>query len=58
MKQHRGIIAMWKTKITIFVLAMAFAVGVYAVNEDSQRYWQNVGPSWDKLLNPDKYTKQ
>jgi len=49
---------MWKTKITIFVLAMAFAVSVYAVNEDSQRYWQNVGPSWDKLLNPDKYTKQ
>jgi len=48
-----GTIAMWKTKITIFVLAMAFAWSVYAISDDSQRYWQNVGPRWDKMLNPE-----
>ena len=55
MKMLHGTIAMWKTKITLFVLAMAFAWSVYAINDDSQRYWQNVGPRWDKMLNPDAH---
>lgn len=55
MKTHHGTIVMWKTKIVIFVLAMAFALSVYAINEDSQHYWENVGPKWDQMLNPSKF---
>ena len=34
---------------------IGLALVVYSPN--SKAYWENVGPSWDQLLNPNKYSK-
>ena len=35
-------------------------VGLFLVVYDSpsRTYWENVGPSWDRMLNPDKYSNE
>lgn len=40
------------TILTFVGLTMA----VYSPN--SKDYWKSVGPSWDQMLNPNKYTEQ
>ena len=55
MKTLLGIIAMNKSSYIALLIALLFCWAVYAVNEDSQHYWQNVGPRWDKMFNPSHY---
>jgi hypothetical protein len=47
---------MWKTSLAILLIILG--VTWWRYGEQSQTYWQNVGPSWDKMLNPNKYTEQ
>ena len=28
---------------------------IYPMVDQSQNYWDNVGPNWDRMLNPCKY---
>ena len=54
MRTHRGTIAMTKYIVivtAIFVLGSAYAVA----HKPSKTYWANVGPTWDRMLNPDTY---
>lgn len=58
MKTHRGITAMWKTSIFLVVVLFAFLFALFTITPQSKVYWQNVGPSWDRMLNPNKYSEQ
>ena len=51
----RGTTAMNKGSYIALVIALLFCWAVYAVNDDSQHYWQNVGQRWDKMFNPDTH---
>ena len=53
MKTHHGITVMWKTNIIIVagLFLMLYSIAVPA----SKSYWENVGPSWDRMLNPIHY---
>ena len=46
-------------KMLILATVLTF-VGLFLVVYDSpsKQYWENVGPSWDKMLNPDKYSNE
>ena len=37
--------------IAVFVFGTAYAVA----HNPSKTYWANVGPTWDRMLNPDTY---
>jgi hypothetical protein len=53
MRTHRGTIAMQKISILIIVGLILFA---YAkLLPASQAYWEDVGPQWDRMLNPCDY---
>jgi len=39
--------------LIIVVIAMCFFV--YTLDTVSTQYWEAVGPSWDRMLNPNKY---
>ena len=43
----------------ILLIILTF-VGLTLVVYDSpsKTYWENVGPSWDRLLNPNKYSEE
>jgi len=56
MKTDHGIIAMWKTSIIMVTFLFLMLYGIFAYSGASQLYWENVGPTWDRLLNPCKYT--
>jgi hypothetical protein len=49
----RGTIVMWKISLILvaglFCLLYAFAAPI------SKEYWENVGPTWDRMLNPCDY---
>jgi hypothetical protein len=53
MKTDLGTIAMRKISILIVVGLILFA---YAkLLPASTEYWENVGPNWDRMLNPCNY---
>jgi hypothetical protein len=53
MKMHRGTIVMWK--ISIILVAGLFCL-LYAIAAPaSKSYWENIGPTWDRMLNPAHY---
>ena len=46
-------------KRLILLTAITF-IGLYLVMNPSPNkdYWESVGPSWDRMLNPDKYSNK
>ena len=46
-------------KHLILLMILTF-VGLVLVVYDSpsRTYWEDVGPSWDRMLNPNKYSEQ
>ena len=58
MKMHRGTIAMWKINVFMVLLLFAFLFELFTITPQSKNYWESVGPSWDRMLNPDKYSEQ
>jgi len=57
MKTDHGTIAMWKTSI-ILVIGLGFLLyTIVSYSGTSKDYWESVGPSWDKMLNPCNYTE-
>ena len=55
MRQHHGIIAMWKISVFMVLVLVAFLFAMFTITPASQRYWESVGPNWDMMLNPNKY---
>ena len=50
---------MWKLNFLAVLLLVGFlAVIIQPVLEKNKDYWESVGPSWDRMLNPNKYTEQ
>ena len=49
---------MWKINILMVVLLFAFLYGLFTITPASKIYWEDVGPSWDRMLNPNKYKEQ
>ena len=45
---------MWKSSLTA-ILILSFFILWFVMSPKSSSYWQNIGPSWDKMLNPEKY---
>ena len=58
MKTHRGIIAMWKINVFMVLVLVAFLYAMFTTTPASQRYWESIGPIWDRLLNPNKYSNE
>lgn len=50
MKPHHGTIVMWK--ISLILIAGLFCLLYATTVPASKSYWQNVGPQWNKMLNP------
>ena len=46
-------------KMLILVTVLTF-VGLVLVVSDSpsKGYWEGIGPSWDRMLNPNKYSDE
>ena len=44
----------------LIILAVIAFIGLYLVITPSPNkdYWEAVGPSWDRMLNPDKYSNE
>ena len=43
----------------LYLVTALTAIGLFLVVYDpSKEYWENVGPSWDRMLNPNKYSKE
>ena len=44
----------------LYLLTALTAIGLFLVVYDSpsKTYWESVGPSWDRMLNPNKYSKE
>jgi len=44
----------------LIILTVITFIGLYLVitPSPSKNYWENIGPSWDKMLNPDKYSNK
>ena len=50
---------MWKLNILAVLLLFGFlAVILQPVVKKNKAYWEGVGPAWDQMLNPNKYTEQ
>jgi len=45
----------WLVFLTILTF-VGFALVVY--DGPSRTYWESVGPSWDRMLNPNKYSDE
>ena len=43
----------------LIILTVLTFVGLAMVvySHSSKQYWESIGPSWDQLLNPNKYSK-
>jgi hypothetical protein len=58
MKTHRGITAMLKNSIIVlFIIVLVVSILIY-YKPSSEEYWGSIGPSWDRMLNPNKYSEQ
>lgn len=53
MKLHRGITVMLKVSIILIITLILLGYSVYSISNESKQYWENVGPHWNTLLNPD-----
>ena len=44
----------------LILLTLLTFVGLAMViySQNSKNYWESIGPSWDRMLNPNKYTEQ
>jgi hypothetical protein len=44
----------------LILLTILTFVGLAMVvySPSSKQYWENVGPSWDRMLNPNKYSNK
>jgi hypothetical protein len=52
MKTHLGTIEMIKwIVVAFFILGSVYAIA----HSPSKDYWENVGPQWDRMLNPCKF---
>jgi hypothetical protein len=58
MKTHHGIIVMLKTSLIIIVAIFMLGYGMYSYSDANNNYWESVGPSWDRMLNPNKYSDE
>ena len=56
MKTHLGTIEM--IKFSLAMVAMLFVMIYLILQPISNDYWENVGPSWDRMLNPNKYSNK
>ena len=55
---HRGITAMLKNSlIALAIIILVVSILLY-YKPSSEEYWQSIGPSWDRMLNPNKYSEQ
>ena len=47
-------------KINVFIVLLMVAMFYLAltVESPSKQYWESVGPKWDRLYNPNKYSTQ
>ncbi len=53
----RGITAMLKNSLAVlFIIFLVVCIVMY-YKPSSEEYWQSIGPSWDKMLNPNKYSE-
>lgn len=43
---------MWKINLILLAILLTF---YFIAEPKSKTYWENVGPAWDKMLNPKKY---
>ena len=48
---------MWKSSLVSILILLCFVLW-FIMSPKSESYWQNVGPSWDKMLNPEKYRSE
>ena len=55
MGQQGGKQMKWLILLTILTF-VGLAMVVY--DGPSKSYWEDVGPSWDRMLNPNKYKEQ
>jgi len=46
-----------KSNIVAIIFGIAFLLAVWynLGHEKKNPYWENIGPTWDKMLNPCKY---
>ena len=49
---------MWKINLLMVVILSAFLFAMFTITPTSKRYWESVGPTWDRLLNPNKYSNE
>ena len=46
-------------KALIFLTVLTFVgLALVVYSPRSEAYWENVGPSWDRMLNPNKYSEE
>jgi hypothetical protein len=58
MKTHHGITAMLKNSLIMFFLVALVVSLLLYYKPSSEEYWQSIGPAWDRMLNPNKYSEQ
>jgi len=56
MKTNRGTIVM--LRISLILIIGFLCLFWFANIHDSKDYWESVGPQWDRMLNPNKYSEQ
>ena len=50
---------MWKLNLIAVLLLVGFlAVVIQPVFKANEQYWESIGPSWDRILNPNKYSNK
>jgi len=42
-------------KYFVMLFVLALIIGCIKLLPASTSYWENVGPQWDQMLNPNKY---
>ena len=42
-------------RAVLIIVAIAMGVFLYTLDNVSNRYWESVGPKWDRTLNPIHY---
>jgi len=58
MKMHRGITAMLKNSLIMFFMVAIVVSLLFYYKPSSEEYWESIGPAWDRMLNPNKYSKE
>ncbi len=55
---HHGITVMLKNSLILIVL-VAIVISVTLIYKtEGNGYWESIGPSWDRMFNPNKYEQQ